>query len=123
MNALLTIFRQTIEGDTVYTLLETLLSWFIRLVLQDEAAVVLRKLCSSLVSFFLRFSSVWVHCIRHLICSLHIGHVVALSTLKMNDSIELAVRQLSGAGLTAALWFSSSLADEVARVDQKSAQR
>lgn len=92
----------------------------VRLVNAAEGALVLRKMCASLVTYFLRPSVSWQHCIRHLLCCFRAGSVVAQQSLSENPPTDELVRQLSQLQLLTGLWFCVGLVEEVGKTDDAS---
>lgn len=101
-------------------LLDRLLLWVVRLVNAAEGALVLRKMCASLVTYFLRPSVSWQHCIRHLLCCFRAGSPVAQQSLSENPPTDELVRQLSQLQLLTSLWFCVGLVEEVGKTDDAS---
>jgi hypothetical protein len=79
--------------------------------------LVVRKLCSTLVVYFLHFSSLWKNCIKHLIQSLCVGEAVPLESLDRAPDIMVLVERLTLQKASAALWFCTALAEEVGKTD------
>ncbi len=101
-------------------LLDRLLLWVVRLVNAAEGALVLRKMCASLVTYFLRPSVSWQHCIRHLLCCFRAGSAVAQQSLSEYPPTDELVRQLSQLQLLTGLWFCVGLVEEVGKTDDAS---
>lgn len=76
-----------------------------------------KKLCSTLVVYFMHFSSSWLRCIKHLVYSFSVGHVASQDVLDgVPDTSEL-VRSLNRDKILALLWFSEALVEEVGKTD------
>lgn len=99
-----------------------LLAWLVRLVSQNEAPLVIRKLCAALVAYFIRPSPGWEHCLRHLICSLYIAQAVSTESLSSYPPTEDVYPALSQAQAVTTLWFGSMLVEEVTKSDNNSMQ-
>lgn len=99
-----------------------LLSWLVRLVSQNEAPLVLRKLCAALVAYFIRPSSTWENCLRHLVCSLYRAQAVSTESLKSYPPTVNVYSALNQAQAITTLWFGSMLVEEVAKTDNDSMQ-
>lgn len=116
------LHRESLNDETATQLRNGLLSWAIRLVARAEGPLVVRKLCSALVAYFLRPSVVWDHCIRHLLCCFSTSDVITAGGLSQQASIEQIVRQLQPPQITCCLWFVSMLVEEVGKMSAKSIQ-
>lgn len=99
-------------------LLSVLLGWLLRAVDRGDSRVVVKKLCSALVTYFLRPISVWKNPLRHTICSLSQGHVVQQDTLDQYGPTEELLNNLSGAQRLACLWVDTDLVDETKKVKE-----
>lgn len=113
-------YRETLGSEDAALLLDRLLLWVVRLVNAAEGALVLRKMCASLVTYFLRPSVFWQHCIRHLLCCFRAGSPVAQQSLSENPPTDELVRQLSQLQLLTSLWFCVGLVEEVGKTDDAS---
>ena len=80
----------------------------------------LKKLCSALVSYFLRLPSKWQRCIRHLLTSLNHGEVVPVTCLDQVASTEHLLASLNYSQIIVSLWFSAGLVEEVGKIDSSS---
>ncbi|KAH6671633.1 armadillo-type protein [Plectosphaerella plurivora] len=102
------------EGDAL-ELLANLLSWLRASLVNGAGPMVVRKLTSALVTFFLHFPSLWRHCVRDLCaalsCSDATGQPISGSTGL--ESLDL----LDKHRLRVVLWFSSALVEEVGKID------
>lgn len=112
-----TLIRESLGLLDAKTLLNQLINWLIRLVDPMAGPLVVRKLCSTLVVFFLHFSSLWPNCEKHLIHSLCTGEAAPLEILNSTLDIAILVEKLTLQKASAALWFSSALAEEVGKTD------
>lgn len=85
--------------------------------------MVTKKLCSTLVTFFLRPTVNWTKCVRHIICALNTSHEVHEEGLDdFGPTIDI-IQTLSPAQLKAALWFTSMLVEEVGKTEVDSQQQ
>jgi hypothetical protein len=98
-------------------LLSRLIGWLIRCIDELAGPLVIRKLCSTLVVYFLHFSSSWTRCVQHIIYSLCTGESVPTAALGQAPSVSVLVRMLPVEKALAALWFSTALADEVGKTE------
>jgi len=86
-----------------------------------EGALVIRKLCSTLVAFFLQFSTQWTQCIKHLIYCLSQNQATpyaAVEDVALDTSAVL--QNMPSHKLVAILWFSGGLVEEVGKMDSNS---
>ncbi len=85
--------------------------------------MVTKKLCSTLVTFFLRPTVTWTRCVRHIICALSTGHEVHEESLDDFGPTIGIIQTLRPAQLKAALWFTSMLVEEVGKTEVDSQQQ
>lgn len=109
------------DADAI-SLLDRLIEWLIRLVNTGESQLVVRKLCSSLIAYYLRPSVIWNQCIRHLVLSLNEGRVVPSNSLTQGPKTGPVAAKLSLPCLLAILWFAGSLVEEVGKANAASIQ-
>jgi hypothetical protein len=96
-----------------------LVGWLVRLINEDAPPLVVKKLCSTLVVFFIRFAEAWTDCIRHIVCCLAAGRAGPVEEFAdMPPSAQLLASMKPSAKL-AALWFTAILVEEVGKVDTK----
>lgn len=88
-----------------------------------SGAMVIRKLSSALVTFFLCFPTRWELCIRHLCCCLSEGGPVPQDGITVNINLSTVLETLHPHKLQAALWFSGALVDEAVKVEMNSANQ
>ena len=112
----------TLSAEDAATLLDRLLTWLIRLVLAGEGPLVIRKLCSSLVAYFLRPSISWDRCLRHLLCCLVAEGVVNHEDLPRYGPSIWLMAALNDIQLKTLLWLSTSLVEEVGKTNSNSDQ-
>lgn len=109
--------RESLSPSDAKALLERLINSLIRCLNRDVGPIVIRKLCSTLVVYFLQFSSLWTRCVRHLIQSLSMGEATSTELLDQSPDTGVLVGRLSSTNALAALWFSAALAEEVGKTD------
>lgn len=83
----------------------------------------LRKLCSTLVAYFLRFPLLWERCVRHLVSSFYRGDLASLETLDQLAPTAELVTRLEQRQTVTLLWFCSTLVEDVGKVDSKSMEQ
>lgn len=104
------------------SLLDRLIEWLIRLINAGESQLVIRKLCSSLIAYYLRPAGRWKQCIRHLVLSFNEGRVVPSNTLAQRPKTDSLAAKLSLPCLMAVLWFAGGLVEEVGKTNAASIQ-
>jgi len=110
------------EADATQ-LLYRLVEWLIQFSNSQESALVVRKLCSALIAYYLRPSGPWKQCIRHLLVSFNAGQPIPFDQLSAQRSpTSSLVDTLNHTQRQAILWFASGLVEEVNRVDSASIQ-
>lgn len=102
------------DGDAI-SLLDRLIESLIRLIEAGESQLVIRKLCSSLVAYYLRPADVWKQCIRQLVLSFREGRVIPSTTLGEGPNTGLAAAELRQPCLLAILCFAGGLVEEVGK--------
>lgn len=111
----------SLAEDDAKQLLQSLIDWFVRSLSDGSMALVIRKLASALVTFFVHFSHLWPNCVHHLLYCLDIGHAVPRDESKNAPPSDL-ISSLSESSFLAAIWFITALVEDVARLDMKSAK-
>jgi len=86
----------------------------------NVGVVVIRKLCSTLVTYFLYFSVEWTECIKHLMYCLCTNQGVQYDLLKDAPDVSVLVQSLSHQRAFAVLCFAAGLADEIGKIDLNS---
>jgi hypothetical protein len=112
--------RGSLSEDDAKNLLQTLISWLIRSVESREGALVTRKLCSTLVVYFLQFSASWARCVKHLMYCICIGQVAPYDTLEKSPETHQLIQNITAEKATVILWFASNLVEEVGKTDSTS---
>jgi len=107
--------------DDLTQLQATLLNWTVRLASGGESTLVLRKLCSVLVAFFMLAKVDWRLCIRHIIVCFRHGQVFDTETAVTMYPSEHPLADLwvslSSKQKDFVLAFTTSLAEDAARVE------
>ena len=95
------------------SLLERLLHHMVHLVNSGESPMVVRKLCSALVAYYLQPATTWKRCIPHLMVCLAKGEVVQFKLFESSAPPTLGLpARLNEAQLLASLYFAATLAEE-----------
>ena len=113
-------FRKSLSDTDAQVLLQTLIGWLIRRLENGEGALVVRKLCSTLVAYFLQFSSVWTKCVKHLMYCLCSGLATPYRNLEDSPEDLIQVHTLTPDQAIIVFWFASSLVEEVGKTDSNS---
>ena len=114
--------RDTLSDEDAAVLLNTLIQWLIQLSITAAPKIIIKKLCSALVSYYLRPSGLWKQCTRHLVLCLNEGQVVTVQSMGTSPPTSSVVPNLSLNSVLALLWFTRSLAEEVGRAFSSSLQ-
>ncbi|ELR10445.1 hypothetical protein VC83_00535 [Pseudogymnoascus destructans] len=107
----------SLSATDAEAVLNQLLTWLIVYLRRGSGPLALRKLCSTLVVYFLHFSASWALCVKHVILCLFADEAVGIERLQDAPETSQLVSRLSQEKLSAALWFSTTLAEEVEKVD------
>ncbi|KAK7551890.1 armadillo-type protein [Phyllosticta citricarpa] len=106
---------KTLENDTSNELLTRLLAWLIRLVAEGEQEFVTRKICTTLMQYFLNDKTEWNPCIRHLVCSFIKGEPVDIDEVGKFPPTAQLVGSLAPPQIRSILYISEGLVQEVKR--------
>jgi len=109
-----------LSEEDAQTLLQTLIGWLIRSLENAEGVLVIRKLCSTLVAYFLQFSATWTRCLKHLIDCLCRNEALPYEALEEAPETATLVQNISNAKSVALFWFATSLVEEVGKTDSNS---
>lgn len=109
----------TLSEDDAKQLLQSVIAWFVRSLSDESMALVIRKLASALVTFFVHFSHLWPDCVHHLLYCLDIGHAVPRDESKNAPTSDL-LSSLSDSQFLAAIWFITALVEDISRLEMKS---
>ena len=107
------------ENDA-QALLQNLLGWLIRCLDSGEGALVVRKLCSTLVAYFLQFSVSWSRCVKHVMYCLCVGQPTPYEALDEAPESTLLIRNISNEKAVVIFWFAATLVEEVGKTDSNS---
>ncbi|CAJ2505947.1 Uu.00g000770.m01.CDS01 [Anthostomella pinea] len=111
---------ERLPDDDARSVLQTLITWLINSLQDGSGPVVVRKLCSALVTYFIHYSHTWVKCVRHIIHCLDLNASVPVDDVRDVAPIEHLVQALEPRKFLAASWFAAALAEETEKVDTKS---
>ncbi|KAK0099684.1 hypothetical protein ONS95_013423 [Cadophora gregata] len=119
---------KSLSDEDAQALLQTLIGWLIRCLNGSESALVVRKLCSTLVAYFLQFSSSWERCIKHLMLCLCSNEALPYAALESSqETVAAMVDNVSNSKTgspvpkpVALFWFAATLVEEVGKTDSNS---
>lgn len=119
--------RKSLSDEDSQALLQTLTGWLIRCLQGSEGALVVRKLCSTLVAYFLQFSITWTRCVKHLMLCLCSNEALPYSALDDAQETAALVENISRSQASgsvpkpvALFWFAATLVEEVGKTDSNS---
>ncbi|KAL2068336.1 hypothetical protein VTL71DRAFT_16434 [Oculimacula yallundae] len=118
---------KSLSEEDAQALLQTLIGWLIRCLNGSESALVVRKLCSTLVAYFLQFSSSWEKCIKHMMLCLCANEALPYAAMddshdtnSMVETISTLEARNSIPKSMALFWFAATLVEEVGKTDSNS---
>ncbi|KAL9601742.1 MAG: hypothetical protein Q9219_002353 [cf. Caloplaca sp. 3 TL-2023] len=114
----------TLGDEDRRTILHRLLQWLTLRVNAGEGPLVIRKLCTALVAYFLRPTTTWNRCLLHLVCCLHQGVAVGYEELMSSHTEDTTrlIPNLAKPQLLAALCFAVTIVEEVGKISSTSIQ-
>ena len=83
----------------------------------------IRKLCSTLVTYFLYFSAEWTECIKHLVYCLCMNQSAQYEDVEDAPHISVLARTISDQKAFAVLCFTAGLVDEIGKIDLNSSKQ
>lgn len=111
------INRKSLSEGDAEQVLSQILSWLVICVQRGCTSLVIRKLCSTLVVYFLHFSASWPLPVKHLVLCLCAREYVSQGDIEKSPPVQQLVSQLTPAKALTALWFTQTLAEEVGKTD------
>ena len=108
------------NDEDAQALLQTLISWLIQCMATSEGPLVLRKLCSTLVAYFMQFSMSWSRCIKHIMYCICTNQAHPYSSLEEAPDTTILVQNISEDQAVAIFWFAATLVEEVGKTDSNS---
>lgn len=116
MQAKLTQQSASLDQSEAEDLLRKLLGWLTGYTMGMRTSLVGKKLCSTLVVYFLQFPASWGRCVADLTSCLASGksHLAG----QKNESLAYQdILKMNPQALQASLWFCTMLAEEVGKTD------
>ncbi|KKA29490.1 hypothetical protein TD95_001601 [Thielaviopsis punctulata] len=92
---------------------DTLLQWLVTYSTENSSKLVLQKLSTALVTFYLRFPKSWDHAVRHVLNALSVNTASPLTAVITDIAPSLHA-------ISVALLFSTDLAEEACKMDPNS---
>ncbi|KAF2087011.1 ARM repeat-containing protein [Saccharata proteae CBS 121410] len=117
---------QSLDDGGAHELLLRLITWLVKLVFQGEKDLVVRKLCTTLVQYYLTPKSKWVKCIRHIICSFANGAAVPTeddSDLAQYPPVETIIGTMHARQLLPVILIAGALIEELSRTAWSTVQQ
>ncbi|EMR90718.1 putative importin 13 protein [Botrytis cinerea BcDW1] len=111
---------QSLKDDDAQIVLQQIIGWLIKCLNSGCGPLVVRKLCTTLVTYFLHFSSSWARCISHLTYCLCLGEAVPYHKIEDAPAMAALAQNLPDDKSLAILWFSATLVEEVGKTDSNS---
>ncbi|KAI0400949.1 armadillo-type protein [Xylaria palmicola] len=113
---------ERLSDDDALSVLQNLITWLVHSLSDGSGPIVIRKLCSALVAYYIHYSHTWSKCIRHLVHCLDRNAAVAIEEAGGSFPLEQVIRELDTQKFLVASWFAAALAEETEKVDTKSAK-
>jgi hypothetical protein len=108
--------RESLSEGDIPVLRNRLIGWLVKLVNEGSPKLVVKKLCSTLAVFFVRFPESWIDCIRHILCCFAAGHVEEFVDF---PPLTVLLQSVNPDAKLATLWFAAILVEEVGKIDTK----
>ncbi|KAK3692694.1 armadillo-type protein [Podospora appendiculata] len=110
----------SLTDDEAKELLQNIVGWVLQSLVDGSSAFVTKKLCSALITFFIHFPHLWPSCLRHFLYCLDIGRSTPVESLDDALQTNIIVGNLDRRKLTVAVWFATTLVEEVGKTDMNS---
>ncbi|KAI1412971.1 ARM repeat-containing protein [Hypoxylon sp. FL1857] len=111
---------ESLSDEDALSVLHKLVSFLVTSLRDGTAAFVVKKICSTLVTYFVHYSHTWSRCIRHLSYSLDKSTSLPIDDVSDTAPFEDIVLSLDVENFYALTWFAQFLANEVEKIDPKS---
>lgn len=114
--------RPSLDAETAQTVQRRLIHWTVRLVNQGDANMVLKKMCSTLTTYFIRSPTLWYNPLLDLAVSFQQGDAKYEATLDdAAKSVSDILPSLTPQQMVVLMWFAATLAEDVSKVDSNTA--
>ncbi|KAI1213410.1 ARM repeat-containing protein [Annulohypoxylon truncatum] len=111
---------ESLSDEDAVSVLNKLISFLVTSLRDGTAGFVVKKICSTLVTYFVHYSHTWSKCIRHLSCSLDKRASVPIDGIDDTSPFGSVVQSLEIENFYAITWFARFLANEAEKIDTKS---
>ncbi|KAI8963555.1 ARM repeat-containing protein [Daldinia sp. FL1419] len=111
---------EILSDEDAVSVLQKLIGFLITSLRDDTAGFVVKKLCSTLVTYFIHYSHIWPRCIRHLTFCLDSRTYVPIDEVDNASAYEATLQSLDVENLYAVSWFAQILPNEAEKIDAKS---
>ncbi|KAI0840494.1 ARM repeat-containing protein [Hypoxylon sp. FL0890] len=111
---------ESLSDEDALSVLHKLVSFLITSLSDGTLAFVIKKICSTLVTYYVHYSHTWSRCIRHLSHSLDKCTSLPIDDIDDTAPFEDIVQSLDLKNFYALTWFTQFLANEAEKVDPKS---
>ena len=112
--------RDTVDEENATAIYDRVLYWFVQSVGSRDSILVIKKLCSALVAYYLRPSVTWNRIVLHLAKRLTGG--VTNSGDLSDDGFATCAKRLDEEQLCSMLWFVETLVHDLAQADTSDLQ-
>ncbi|KAK7934986.1 hypothetical protein PG985_000481 [Apiospora marii] len=112
----------TIDDDAARLLVQKLISWLAASLENGAGSIVIRKLCSALVTHYIHFSHLWPLCVRDLVYCLDLNKGDVLDDAKDSAPIGDIFPSLTPQKAISVAWFAAALAEEGEKIDSRSSK-
>ncbi|KAF3283873.1 hypothetical protein TWF970_001044 [Orbilia oligospora] len=114
---------QGLSEHDALALLDTLITWLIRVVDVGFKPFIWRKICVTLVNYYIRFPSLWTYCIRHLICRFAgVTSGVQQEGLHNLPPTSTLLATFSNLSKTVIVGFTRTLIEEVGKIESRNSK-
>jgi hypothetical protein len=121
-------YSSALSQDDAKGLLQSLIGWLIKSLEDGSGALVVRKLCSALATYFIHFPHIWSRCILHLLHCLHDGRVIPVGDVdegQRPDAVDqhtsyVLAGEMPLIKVQAVIWFAANLVEDVGKTDMNS---
>ncbi|KAH6661262.1 armadillo-type protein [Truncatella angustata] len=108
---------EPLNDDDAGSVLQKLIDGLLKSLDAGAGAIVIRKLCSALVTHFIQYSHIWPLCLRYVVSCLQNSHS---GSIQSAAPVDPDVQSLPPQKSVAAIWFATALAEEAEKTDLKS---
>ncbi|KAI0860991.1 armadillo-type protein [Xylaria cubensis] len=110
---------ERLSDHDALSVLQNLITWLVHSLNDGSGNIVIRKLCSALVTYYIHYSHTWPTCIRHLILSIDRNAAVPIAEVEGSPPLEQVIQELDTQKFLAASWFAAALAEDIGKIDHR----